>query len=597
MDSLTNFLAHIAPHITRVRPLLPTYLHVLFSALFSIYVGAHASLSIPSSAAKPPKDENAEDDREEENEQEMEGLSPSDALMFPFLAGSTLAGLYTLIKWLDDLTLLNKILNWYFSLFGILSVARLLSDSMVVITSYCFPTTYTAGGETWQISSTQRKAICLTTDKTEQCSPLPGIFSAFSLPSKFAAVSWSLREISTGRVRVRTYLHNFGDVRFRIGIQSLCAFCLALAGVLYFNLIDKPWWLTNLLGLSFAYNALQILSPTTFWTGTMILSTLFVYDIYFVFFTPLMVTVAKSLDIPAKLLFPRPAGPGDDPGKQALAMLGLGDIILPGIIIGLALRFDLYLFYLRKQSYRDKIELLERPSSPETQSKIPNTEDNPSVKRGVQTELVKAEYIIATGGWGDRFWTAKPAKGEKCMHIGGIFPKTYFHACMVGYILAMITTLAVMEIFGHAQPALLYLVPGVLGCLWGTAFFNGDINLMWNYTEATEADDSKASPQTSIAPSSKQSIFSPFRQEKIAKRVEEKAKKLIAINLDAASTEEKTENRHNTEKSNLEPPYPSPHEKKGSNHLFLFSISLPEPPSVKASSSEILTKKPNNPSL
>lgn len=597
MDSLTNFFAHIAPHISRVQPLLPTYLHVLFSALFSIYVGAHASLSIPSSAAKPSKDENAEDDREEENEQEMEGLSPSDALMFPVLAGSTLAGLYSLIKWLDDLTLLNKILNWYFSLFGVLSVARLLSDSMVVITSYCFPTTYTAGGETWQISSTQRKAICLTTDKTEQCSPLPGIFSAFSLPSKFAAVSWSLREISTGRVRVRTYLRNLGDVRFRIGLQNLCGFSLALAGVLYFNLVDKPWWLTNLLGLSFAYNALQILSPTTFWTGTMILSTLFVYDIYFVFFTPLMVTVAKSLDIPAKLLFPRPAGPRDDPGKQALAMLGLGDIVLPGIIIGLALRFDLYLFYLRKQSHRDKIELLERPSSPETQSKIPNAEDHPSVKRGIQTELVKAEYITATGGWGDRFWTARSAKGEKYMQIGGTFPKTYFHASMVGYILAMITTLAVMEIFGHAQPALLYLVPGVLGCLWGTAFFNGDISLMWNYTEATEAEDAKASPQTSIAPSSKQSIFSPFRQERMAKKVGEKAKKLIAINPDAASTEEETENSHNTEKSNLEPPSPPPHEKKSSNHLFLFSISLPEPPSVKASSSEIFTKKPNNPSL
>lgn len=595
MDSLSEYLASAAPHVSRIQPLLPTYLHVLFSALFSIYTGAHASLSIPSSAVKPPNDESREDDREEESEQEMEGLSPSDAIMFPVLAGSTLAGLYFLIKWLDDLTLLNKILNWYFSVFGILSVSRLLSDSMVVITSYGFPATYTAGGETWRISSTERKAMCLTSEKVERRSPLPGILSALSLPSKLTEVFWSLREISAGRVRVRTYLRNLGDLGFLIGLQTLCGFSLAVAGVLYFNLVDKPWWLTNLLGLSFAYNALQMLSPTTFWTGTLILSTLFVYDIYFVFFTPLMVTVAKSLDIPAKLLFPRPAGPRDDPDKQALAMLGLGDIVLPGIIIGLALRFDLYLFYLRKQSHRDKIELLERPSSPETQSKFANAEDQSSVKPGIQTELVKAEYITATGGWGDRFWTTKKAKGGESLQLGGTFPKTYFHASMVGYILAMITTLAVMEIFGHAQPALLYLVPGVLGCLWGTAFFNGDLSLMWNYTEAVEDGDAKAGPQASGASGSKQSIFSPFRQEKIAKKIEEKAKKSIAINPEAASTEKEAENPQTTEKSN--PNSLSSHKKTPSNHLFLFSVSLPEPQSVKTTSSETLTEKPNNSSL
>lgn len=597
MDSLTALLSRIAPQISRIQPLLPTYLHVLFSALISIYIGAHASLSIPSSAAKPPNDESGKDEQEEESEQEMEGLSPSDAIMFPVLAGSTLAGLYFLIKWLDDLTLLNQILNWYFSVFGVLSVSRLLSDSMVVVTSYCFPATYTAGGETWKISSTDRKAICLTTEKSERRSPLPGILSALTLPSNLVAVFWSLREISAGRVRVRTYFRNLGDLRFLVGLQTICGFFLAVAGVLYFNLVDKPWWLTNLLGLSFAYNALQMLSPTTFWTGTLILSTLFVYDIYFVFFTPLMVTVAKSLDIPAKLLFPRPAGPKDDPGKQALAMLGLGDIVLPGIIIGLALRFDLYIFYLRKQSHRDKIELLEQPSSPETQSKIAKEEDHPSAKRGIQTELVKAEYVTATGGWGDRFWTTREANGEESMQVGGTFPKTYFHASMVGYVLAMITTLAVMEIFGHAQPALLYLVPGVLGCLWGTAFFKGDIRLMWNYTEATEDEDAKASPQTSGASSSKQSIFSPFRQEKITKKIEEKAKNLISINPEAVSSEKEAENPQTTEKSTPKPLSPLSHKKNGSNHLFLFSISLPQHPSVKTKSSENLTENPKNSSL
>jgi hypothetical protein len=63
----------------------------------------------------------------------------------------------------------------------------------------------------------------------------------------------------------------------------------------------------------------------------------------------MMVTVAKSLDVPIKLMFPRPT-PADDPtAASSHAMLGLGDVVLPGIMIGLALRFDLYLFYLHRQ--------------------------------------------------------------------------------------------------------------------------------------------------------------------------------------------------------------------------------------------------------
>ena len=50
---------------------------------------------------------------------------------------------------------------------------------------------------------------------------------------------------------------------FKIGPQGITGLLLALIAELYFNLVDKPWWLTNLLGLSFAYSALQFMSPTT----------------------------------------------------------------------------------------------------------------------------------------------------------------------------------------------------------------------------------------------------------------------------------------------------------------------------------------------
>jgi minor histocompatibility antigen H13 len=53
----------------------------------------------------------------------------------------------------------------------------------------------------------------------------------------------------------------------------------------------------------------------------------------------------------------------------------------------------------------------------------------------------------------------------------------------------MLTTLAVLKIYNHAQPALLYLVPGVLIALWGTALVRGELPLMWAYTEDGSLDD------------------------------------------------------------------------------------------------------------
>ena len=96
------------------------------------------------------------------------------------------------------------------------------------------------------------------------------------------------------------------------------------------------------------------------------------------------------------------------------------------------------------------------------------------------------------GRWGERFWTTITYNGFPDMFQGCIFPKTYFHASLTGYIVGMLFTLGVMQVYGHAQPALLYLVPGTLGALWGTALFKGDIKAMWEYTEAEEEEEEKS---------------------------------------------------------------------------------------------------------
>ncbi len=172
-----------------------------------------------------------------------------------------------------------------------------------------------------------------------------------------------------------------------------------------------------------------------------------------------MVTVATSLDVPIKLVFPGPNRGG---------MLGLGDIVLPGIMMALALRFDLYLYYLRKPYPRAHIHSL-----------------TPSAKP-------KPTYEPAKGKWGERWWTRSlPISALPPTIAGSVFPKVYFYASIAGYVVGMLVTVIVLNVFHHAQPALLYLVPGVLGALWGTALFRGELELMWRYTEAGDVDDEK----------------------------------------------------------------------------------------------------------
>ena len=47
-------------------------------------------------------------------------------------------------------------------------------------------------------------------------------------------------------------------------------------------------------------------------------------------------------------------------------------------------------------------------------------------------------------------------------------PKTYFRNCLIGYLVAISITIAIMFIFDHGQPALLYLA---VALIWQACFF------------------------------------------------------------------------------------------------------------------------------
>jgi hypothetical protein len=62
-----------------------------------------------------------------------------------------------------------------------------------------------------------------------------------------------------------------------------------------------------------------------------------------------MLTVATSLDIPIKLLWPKSMTFSD---ARGYTMLGLGDIVIPGMFIALSLRYDYHRFRTSPSPHR-----------------------------------------------------------------------------------------------------------------------------------------------------------------------------------------------------------------------------------------------------
>jgi len=101
----------------------------------------------------------------------------------------------------------------------------------------------------------------------------------------------------------------------------------------------KSALLTDVLAVSFAFNAISLVRLDSFLTGSVVLGGLFVYDIWWVFGTEVMIKVATQVDAPITLLWPKSVWLASDRG---FTILGLGDVVVPGIFVALALRYDVY---------------------------------------------------------------------------------------------------------------------------------------------------------------------------------------------------------------------------------------------------------------
>jgi len=122
-------------------------------------------------------------------------------------------------------------------------------------------------------------------------------------------------------------------VEFNALDVPLLALGLALASG---YVMTKHWILANAIAVCFSVCTIEMLSLGSFQIGCILLGALFFYDIFWVFGTEVMVTVAKGIDAPIKLLFPKDLAAD----KLQFSLLGLGDIVIPGIFVAMMLRFD-----------------------------------------------------------------------------------------------------------------------------------------------------------------------------------------------------------------------------------------------------------------
>lgn len=117
-------------------------------------------------------------------------------------------------------------------------------------------------------------------------------------------------------------------------------------------LLTKNWVLNNVLGICLSITFLKTLKLNSMGPGLLLLGLLFFYDIFWVFLSPkftggksVMVAVATGLDIPIKLVMPHIF----DYPTSACSLLGLGDILIPGIFILFMSRFGFEV--LRSNNY------------------------------------------------------------------------------------------------------------------------------------------------------------------------------------------------------------------------------------------------------
>ena len=125
-------------------------------------------------------------------------------------------------------------------------------------------------------------------------------------------------------------------------VDGLTTLALGLAATaIYWSpaiALESKYLVSNALAWALAMTSLGAISLGSVQTGVILLAGLFFYDITFVFGTDIMMTVATKVEAPVKFLYTAP--PSDTPRDYPFSVLGLGDVVVPGLFVRFMTRLD-----------------------------------------------------------------------------------------------------------------------------------------------------------------------------------------------------------------------------------------------------------------
>jgi len=246
-------------------------------------------------------------------------------------------------------------------------------------------------------------------------------------------------------------------------LSVVTSLCIVLLWIL-----TGHWLLMDLMGVGFCVTFISLVRLPSLKVSILLLIGLVIYDIIWVYFsdflfkTNVMVNVATKeadnpidfiarkfniqskfskdspkLSLPGKLIVPSYSEQGN------FSILGLGDIVIPGLLLCFVCRFDSY----KKNQLLNKYAFNYSSESESQQN---------------DSDISKESYLFhhSQSNYGLK---VKPYRSSYSFKNLLDFNKiSYFRCSLFGYIAGLFTATICSEVFKSAQPALLYLVPSTL---------------------------------------------------------------------------------------------------------------------------------------
>jgi len=230
------------------------------------------------------------------------------------------------------------------------------------------------------------------------------------------------------------------------------------------------WIMQDVMGVCFCILILGLIHINTIMVASVLLCLVFIYDIFYVLITPLIFGSSVMIDVATGAngmdptfcekypldkacrgaLAPLPmllAVPWFNDFRGGFSMLGFGDIILPGLLISFAARYDSATSLVRKCSQTSSAQSGE------------NAVD--SVGQ-VNNDSSGGSYHYHLG------WVQK------------VFFRGYFGPLVIAYGIALMVAYVIVWTTKRGQPALLYLVPACLGTMLFLGWRRRELSELWS---------------------------------------------------------------------------------------------------------------------